>query len=66
MATIDLDHMDRLGELLQKSIGISDLMQAAGESKAEVTAHTLTSTSWALRDMLLEAKEILRDVGGEA
>ena len=58
MKTFDLSKVDQLGELLQKAIGLADLLQAAGEYNAEVTSQTLTSTAWALRDMLTEARKI--------
>lgn len=58
MVNFDLEKADRLGELLQKAIGLADLLQSAGEHDAEVTSLTLTSTAWALRDMLAEARKI--------
>ncbi|MFT4197515.1 MAG: hypothetical protein QM601_06325 [Pseudoxanthomonas sp.] len=59
MAMTELQRADRAAELLSKSIGLADLLQAAGEQDANVTSATLTATCWALRDMLQEARILM-------
>lgn len=56
---LNLGSVDRMSELLNKSMAIADLLQSAGESDAEVPGDTLANVSWTLRDMLIETKQIL-------
>lgn len=61
MAKDALQKIDLISPLLEKSIGLADLLQAAGEAKAEIMPATLAATANTLRDLLTQATHIVND-----
>ena len=57
---LSLENVDEIDALLSKCHGLADLLQSAGEFKAEVTGPTLAATAVTMRDMLAEARELLQ------
>lgn len=57
---LSLDQVDEIDTLLSKCHGLADLLQSAGEFKADVTGPTLAATAATIRGLLSEARYLLR------
>lgn len=63
VATTHLDHEDKLSASLQKASGIAALINLSAVADDDVLDRELEWASWALMDLLAEAREANEQLG---
>ena len=63
VATTQLDHEDKLSANLQKASGIAALINLSAVADDDVLKQELEWASWALMDLLAEAREANEQLG---